>query len=81
MGEMKWLKAATKTQSEAASSSQLIVAQVTALISRGRSSSSTANRSASRWTVAAVLSGSRKRIRPEILLTKRAARSWPLVRR
>src|ERR1700722_7228665 len=42
MGEMKWLKASTNTHKDAASSSQLMVAQVAALISSGVASKSAA---------------------------------------
>jgi hypothetical protein len=80
-GEMKWLKAATKTHSDAASSSQLAAAHPTAFRVRARSCIIAANRAASRSTRAVVRSASRKRIRPAILRITRLARSWPRVSR
>ncbi len=76
---MKWLKAATKTQREAASSSQLAVAQPMARLVSLRSSMSTAKRAANRSTRAVVRSASRNRIRPATRRMTRLARSCPLV--
>ncbi len=78
---MKWLKAATKTHSEAASSNQLAAAQPMALLVRERSFISAAKRSASRSTRAVVRSASRNRMRPAIRRTTRLAWSWPRVSR
>jgi len=80
-GEMKWLKAATKTQRDAASRSQLAAAHPTARLVNARSSVRTANRAASRSTSEVVLSASRNRMR---LATRRItllARCWPRVSR
>ncbi len=72
---MKWLKAATKTQSDAASSSQLAAAQPTARQVSDRFSMSAAKRAANRSTRAVVRSASRKRMRPAIRRITRLARS------
>ena len=78
---MKWLKAATKTQRDAASSSQLAAAQPMARRVRDRSCISTANRAANRSTRVVVRSASRKRIRAATRRMTRLARCWPLVSR
>jgi len=78
---MKWLKAATKTHSEAASSSQLAAAHPMARRVRDRSCISAAKRSANRSTRAVVRSASRNRIRPATRRTIRLARSCPRVSR
>ncbi len=80
-GEMKWLKAATNTHSEAASSSQLAAAQPIARLVSERFSMSTPNRWARCSTSAVVRSASRNRIRPDILRMSRLARSCPRVSR
>jgi hypothetical protein len=81
MGEMKWLKAAMNTQSEAASRSQLAAAQPMARRVSDRSRISAANRSANRSIRAVVRSASRNRIRPATRRMIRLARSWPRVNR
>ena len=78
---MKWLKAATNTHSDAASSSQLAVAHPTARQSRGRSSISTAKRPARRSARDVKRSASKKRMCPETVRMIRLARSCPRVRR
>jgi len=78
---MKWLKAATNTHSDAASSSQLAAAQPMARRVSERSSMSTANRWARCSTSAVMRSASRKRILPATFRTMRLARSCPRVRR
>ncbi len=78
---MKWLKAATNTQSDAASSSQFAAAHPMARRVRDRSCMSAAKRSANRSTRAVVRSASRNRIRPATRRTMRLARSCPRVRR
>jgi hypothetical protein len=80
-GEMKWLKAATNTHRDAASSSQLAAAQPPARHSSGRSSTSTAKRLASRSTSEVNRSASRKRMCPDTAWMIRLARSWPRVKR
>jgi hypothetical protein len=74
MGEMKWLNAATKTHSDAASSIQLAAAHPMARWVRTRFCMRAANRSARRSTRAVVRSASRNRIRPETLRMIRLAR-------
>jgi hypothetical protein len=59
---MKWLKAATNTHREAASSSQLAAAHPMARRVRERSFVRAENRSANRSTRAVVLSASRNRM-------------------
>jgi len=78
-GEMKWLKAATKTQRDAASSNQLAAAHPTALRVSDRSCINTANRSANRSTSAVVRSASRNRIRAAVRRITRLACCWPRV--
>jgi hypothetical protein len=80
-GEMKWLKAATNTHSEAASSSQLAAAHPMARRVNDRFSISTLNRWARCSTSAVVRSASRNRILPATRRMTWLARSWPLVRR
>jgi hypothetical protein len=80
-GEMKWLKAATNTHSDAASSNQLAAAHPMARRVSDRFSMSTLNRSARCSTSAVVLSGSRNPILPATRRMTRLARSWPRVRR
>jgi hypothetical protein len=78
---MKWLKAATNTHREAASSSQLAAAHPMARRVRDRSFMSTENRSANRSTRAVVLSASRNLMRPATRRMTRLARCWPRVSR
>ncbi len=61
-GETKWLKAATKTHSDAASRSQLAAAHPAARLVSDRFFISAANRSANRSTSAVVRSASRNRL-------------------
>ncbi len=76
---MKWPKAATNTQSDAASRSQLAVAQLMALQSILRSSIRAANRPASRSINEVNRSASRKLTWAESAWMIRAACSWPRV--
>ncbi len=78
---MKWLKAATKTHSDAASSNQLAAAHPTARLVSDRSFMRAAKRSAKRSTSLVVRSASRNRMRPAIRRITRLAWSWPLVSR
>jgi len=78
---MKWLKAATNTQSEAASRIQLAAAHPMARRVSDRSSISTANRWARCSTRAVIRSASRNRILLATLRTTRLARSCPRVSR
>ena len=75
IGEITWPKAATKTHSEAASSSQLAAAHPTARASRARSSMSTANRRASRSRSEVKRSASRKRMWADTPWMMRLARA------
>ncbi len=74
-GEMKWLKAATNTHNDAASSSQLAAAHPMARLVRDRFSSRTANRWARCSMRAVVRSASRNLIRDATRRTTRLARS------
>ena len=78
---MKWLNAATKTQSDAASSNQLAAAHPPARHRSGRSSTSTANRRARRSTREVKRSASRNRMWADTARMIRLARSWPRVSR
>jgi hypothetical protein len=75
IGEMTCPKAATKTHSEAASSSQLAAAHPTARASRARSSMSTANRLANRSRSEVKRSASRNRMWADTPWMMRLARS------
>lgn len=78
---MKWLKAATNTHREAASSSQLAAAHPMARLVSERFSMSRRNRVARCSTRAVVLSASRNRIRSATRRMTWLARSWPRVSR